>query len=85
MAKGIRWAVDVGCCARTGGTLTGGGARSALKEVNCFDGCGGIDCEVLTEGEGGVGRVTGTEASGGPGWATGVEDDCGCRRIREGK
>jgi len=34
----VRWIVDVGCCARTGGTLTGGGARSALKEVNWFEG-----------------------------------------------
>jgi len=73
MTKGIRWAVDVGCCARTGGTLTGGGARSALKEVNWFDGCGGgTDCEGLAEGEDGVGRATATEVSGAPGWADGV-------------
>jgi len=50
----------VGCCAGTGGTLTGGGARSALKEVNWFEGCrGGTGCEALAEGEGGVGGATG--------------------------
>jgi len=51
----------VGCCARTGGTLTGGGARSALKEVNWFEGCGGgTGCEALAEGEGGVGGAAGS-------------------------
>lgn len=75
--------MDVDCCARTGGTLTGGGARSALKEVNWFDGCGGgIDCKGLAEGEGGVGGATGVEVAGGIGWVAGVWGSCGCRGVR---
>jgi len=58
----------VSCCARTGGTITGGGARSALKEVNWLEGCdGGTDCEALAEGEGGVRGAIGTDVAGGTG------------------
>ena len=61
------------CCARTGGTLTGGGARSALKELNWFEGCGGgTDCEGLAEGEGGSEGATSAAVVGGTGWAAGV-------------
>jgi hypothetical protein len=78
--------VDIGCCARTGSTLTGGGARSALKELKWFEGCGGgTDCEGLAEGEGGVGGATGTEVAGGTGWAVGVWGGCDCREVRARK
>jgi len=48
--------------------IDGRGVRSALKEVNWFEGCGGgTGCEALAEGEGSVGGATGTEIADGTG------------------